>query len=310
MNRITTYIIVIIVAAASIGGAYGINRYYFADENDVDEPDKVVEEGDQVTAHYIGWLEDDRIYEGRRVFDSSREVDQDTIITFADRERGDPFQFTVDREEVIDGWVEEVIGMREGETKTFTLPPEKAYPAWSEDLIYEIDRTETLPVYEDIEIEEFTERYGEEPQMDMVVTDEFWNWDKMIIDIGGEMVTLMHDPEVGENYRTYIADSSEWTTEVLSIDSSDDLITVQHEVEEPTLVDAAHIGLHREEFLKVEENRRRTGQSPDTTGIVVDVTEETITIDFNDEVNNKQLTFRMEILEIDKMEETPDPEIP
>ncbi|MFO7791780.1 MAG: FKBP-type peptidyl-prolyl cis-trans isomerase [Candidatus Saliniplasma sp.] len=304
MNRITTYIIVIIVVAASVGGAYGINRYYFKEENDVEEPDVVVEEGDQVTAHYTGWLEDERIYEGRRVFDSSREVDQDTILTFSERERGDPFQFTVDNEEVIDGWAEEVVGMTEGETKTFTVPPEKAYPEWSEDLIYEVDREETLPVYEELDKEAFSEKYGGEPQMNMVVRDEFWNWDKTVVDIGGEMVTMMHDPVVGETYRTYIEDSQDWTTEVISIDSSEDIIEVQHEVEKPALVDAAHIGLHQEEFLRVEERRSNTGQSPGTTGIVVDISEETITIDFNEEVNNKALTFKMEILKVQKGGET------
>ncbi len=300
MNRITTYIIVIIVIGASVGGVYALDRYYFKEDNDVDEPQVVVEEGDIVTVHYVGWLEDERIYDSRRVFDSSRDVDQDTILTYVDRERGDPFQFTVDREEVIDGWVDNVVGIKEGQAKTFTVPPEKAYPAWSEDLIFEVDRYETLPVYEEMSIETFQEKYNEEPKVNMVVTDIFWNWDKIVTSIEGDIVTLMNDPDVGENYRTYIEDSSDWTTEVLSLDSSEDIIEVRHDVKIPSIVDAQHISLYREDFGDVMSIQRENGMRPDGTGIIVDVSEDTITMDFNGEVNNKPLTFRMEVLEIQK----------
>ncbi len=304
MNKITTYIIIIIVAAASIGGAYGINRYYFTEEDDVEKPEKVVEEGDQVTVHYIGWLEDERIYDSRRVFDSSRDVEQDTIISFVERPRGEPFQFTVDREEVIDGWVENVVGMREGETKTFTVPPEKAYPGWSEDLIYEFDTVETLPVYEEVSIETFQDWYGEEPESSLVVTDRFWNWDKTVLSVQGDMVQMMHDPDVDEKYTSYIHRSTDWTTKVLSIDSSEDVIKVRHQVEKPSIIDASYMDLHPgiEGFgEEVSQLRHGTNQNPeDTRGIVVDTSDDTITIDFNDEVNNKELTFRMEVLEIQK----------
>ncbi|MGM0405001.1 MAG: FKBP-type peptidyl-prolyl cis-trans isomerase [Thermoplasmatota archaeon] len=300
MNRITTYIIVIIVIGASVGGVYALDRYYFKEDNDVEEPQVVVEEGDTVTVHYVGWLEDERIYDSRRVFDSSRDVDQDTILTYADRERGEPFQFTVDSEEVIDGWVDNVVGMKEGQTKTFTVPPEKAYPAWSEDLIFEVDRYETLPVYEEVTIETFERRYGETPDENLVVNDRFWSWDKIVTSIEGDIVTLMNDPDVGENYSTYIDDSSEWNTEVLSIDSTEDIIEVRHDVRKPSLVDAQHISPYREDFGNVMDIQRQNGMRPDGMGIVVDVSGDTITMDFNDEVNNKPLTFRMEILEIQK----------
>jgi len=309
MNRITTYIIVIIVIGASIGGVYALDRYYFREDNDVEEPELVVEEGDIVTVHYVGWLEDERIYDGRRVFDSSRDVDQDTIITFTERARGEPFQFTVDREEVIDGWVENVVGMREGQTKTFTIPPEKAYPGWSEDLIYEFNKVEALPVYEEMEKTTFIERYEEEPSPNMVVTDIFWNWDKTVLSVHGDMVQLMHEPEVGEKYTSYIHRSTDWTTEVLSIDSSEDVIEVRHQVDKPTIIDASYMDLHPniEGFGdEVSQLRHGTNQNPeDSRGIVVDTSDDTITIDFNDEVNNKELTFRMEVLEIQKGVETP-----
>ncbi|MFW6141606.1 MAG: FKBP-type peptidyl-prolyl cis-trans isomerase [Candidatus Saliniplasma sp.] len=306
MKKITTFLTVIIVIGASVGGVYALDRYYFKEDDSVEEPEVVVEEGDQVTVHYIGWLEDERIYDSRRVFDSTREVDQGTILTYAERERGEPFQFTVDEEQVIDGWVENVKGMSEGETKTFTIPPEKAYTAWSEDLILEIDRVETLPVYEEMNKDTFEDEYGEEPKTNMVVKDRFWNWDKVVTSVEGDIVTLMHDPELGGTYRTYIGDSRDWTTTVTSLDSSEDEIVVHHDVNKPSLVDAQYISLHKENFEEVINKKEEIGQRPDGTGIVVDVSEETITIDFNEEVNNKALTFRMEVLEIQKGEGSPE----
>ncbi len=299
MNRTTIYIIVIVLIGASIGGALAVNRYYFTEDEEVEEPENVVEEGDIVTVHYKGWLEDDRIYEEERIFDSSREVTDPTIITFTERDRGEPFQFTVG-EGVIEGWNENIIGMQEGETKTFTVPPEKAYPEWSEDLIVDIERDEKIPVYEEIDMDTFSRRYGEEPNINMVVTDRFWSWDKTVISIEGEIVTMMHQPDEGETYQTYIEGSWDWTTEVLSIDSSDDVIELWHEVDKPSLVDAEHIALHREDFADIQDIKMESGQGSDTTGIVVGVSEEKITLDFNEEVNNTPLTFEMEILEIQK----------
>jgi len=63
--------------------------------------------GDLVKVHYTGKLEDGTI------FDSS-----------VDRE---PLEFTLGRGDVISGFEETVIGMQPDESKSATLPPEKAY---------------------------------------------------------------------------------------------------------------------------------------------------------------------------------------
>jgi FKBP-type peptidyl-prolyl cis-trans isomerase FkpA len=64
--------------------------------------------GHMVTVHYTGWLTD-----GSK-FDSS--VD-----------RGQPFQFTLGKSQVIQGWDKGVATMRVGQKVKLTIPPEMGY---------------------------------------------------------------------------------------------------------------------------------------------------------------------------------------
>lgn len=67
--------------------------------------------GKTVTVHYTGWLTN-----GKK-FDSS--VD-----------RGQPFSFVLGQGRVIKGWEEGVNGMRVGEKRKLTIPPDLGYGAY------------------------------------------------------------------------------------------------------------------------------------------------------------------------------------
>jgi FKBP-type peptidyl-prolyl cis-trans isomerase 2 len=79
-----------------------------------------VKHGDTVKVHYTGKLEDGK------VFDSS--ID------------GDPLQFSIGKGQVIQGLEEAVVGMNPGESKTASIPADKAYGPHRKEKVMEVDR--------------------------------------------------------------------------------------------------------------------------------------------------------------------------
>jgi FKBP-type peptidyl-prolyl cis-trans isomerase len=67
-----------------------------------------VKNGDVVSVHYIGTLQDGT------EFDNSKK-------------RGQPFEFTVGGGQVIKGWEEGLVGMKVGGQRILVIPPDKAY---------------------------------------------------------------------------------------------------------------------------------------------------------------------------------------
>ena len=81
-----------------------------------------VKSGDHVKVDYTGKLEDGTVF--------------DTSVG------GTPFEFNVGQSEVIEGFDQAVIGMKVGESKTVTIPPDKAYGERSDGLLVTVDRTQ------------------------------------------------------------------------------------------------------------------------------------------------------------------------
>jgi len=91
---------------------------------------KQAKEGDSVSLHYKGTFEDGT------VFDSS--------------DTHGALKFTVGKGMVIPGFEEAVVGMKLGETKTVTIPPEKGYGPHKDELLIKIDRNEIPPDLEPV----------------------------------------------------------------------------------------------------------------------------------------------------------------
>jgi peptidylprolyl isomerase len=109
------------------------------------------EDGDIVRVHYTLTLEDGSIFDS-----STGEL---------------PFEFMIGRGTVFPAFENAVIGMGEGQTKRFTVPPEKAYGCYRDDLVYVIEK-HLLP--HDITPEEgmmLTVDTAEGKKIDALVTD-------------------------------------------------------------------------------------------------------------------------------------------
>ncbi len=83
------------------------------------------QKGDKVKVHYTGKLDDGT------VFDSSR--------------KGEPLEFTLGSGEIIPAFEDNIVGMEEGEKKTFTIKAEDAYGPHREDLVIEVKKEEFPP---------------------------------------------------------------------------------------------------------------------------------------------------------------------
>lgn len=80
------------------------------------------QEGNTAKVHYTGKLTDGT------VFDSSRERE--------------PLEFTVGSGQIIPGFEEAVSDMAVGDTKTVTIPPEKAYGPHRDEMMFEVDHSQ------------------------------------------------------------------------------------------------------------------------------------------------------------------------
>ncbi|MFY9409227.1 MAG: peptidylprolyl isomerase [Methanosarcina flavescens] len=93
---------------------------------------KTIERGDTISVDYIGRLEDGTIFDT-----SVKEAAMEAGIYNQMREYK-PLTFTVGAGQMIKGFDEGVIGMKTGEEKTITIPPEEAYGEYRQELAREL----------------------------------------------------------------------------------------------------------------------------------------------------------------------------
>jgi len=74
-----------------------------------------IKAGQTAIVHYTGWLYSESAAENKGAkFDSSRD-------------RGDPFDFSLGRGQVIKGWDQGVVGMQVGGQRRLVIPPDMGY---------------------------------------------------------------------------------------------------------------------------------------------------------------------------------------
>lgn len=131
-----------------------------------------VKDGDTVTIHYTGKLDDGTIFD-----------------TSADN---DPLEFVVGSHEVIPGMEDAVVGMEPGDEKTITIASNEAYGPYHEEMVVVVDRNE-FPEEMAIEVDQQLSVVLEDDQSIVVTVTEITD-DKVTLDanhpLAGEDLTF------------------------------------------------------------------------------------------------------------------------
>jgi FKBP-type peptidyl-prolyl cis-trans isomerase 2 len=98
---------------------------------DAASTERIAEKGDTLKVDYVGKLPNGT------VFDTSIKAEA-VKAGFQLRPSYEPLEFTVGAGQLIEGFDSGVLGMKEGETKVVTMPPEKAYGQRREDAVISI----------------------------------------------------------------------------------------------------------------------------------------------------------------------------
>ncbi|MBW3022697.1 peptidylprolyl isomerase [Candidatus Woesearchaeota archaeon] len=95
---------------------------------------KVAEQGDTVTVDYTGMLEDSTI------FDTTIEGVAKAAKIYHEDRQYEPITFVLGSQKYIPGFEDAIYGMKEGEKKTVTIPPSRAYGDYDPKKIGTVER--------------------------------------------------------------------------------------------------------------------------------------------------------------------------
>jgi len=301
-KKIATFVIIISLAIMSYGG-YRVIRGELAKGA---QEELFVQRGDIVSVEYTGLLYDSRIYGTEpRVFDTNRRhvannnITHPKTLTYTWRDSDEPFKFEVGTGSVIVGWETNIIGMKIGESATWTIAPEDAYQPRMEELVRTYNRTMTNPVYESISRTRFMDEYAGYPAvMDVPLIHSYWGWPAKIFSVSETHITIESLPVPRETYTTTYG----WNTYVTSVNSSADggkgIITMEHQ---PLVSDLVHtVELVRFDSDMAEIHGLQNQYQRASGGIVVAVGFDNFQVDYNSETYGVTLIFQVTLLDIDR----------
>lgn len=231
-------------------------------ENQQTGNQKTVKIGDNVSVDYIGTVDDSV------VVTSIESVAKENNLTSTNRTYG-PITFTVGSGKVIKGFDEGIIGMRVGESRTLTIPPEKGFGLNDPNLIktipiiQTISSTTTFPRIVNVPIDQFESKVGRNHTVGDIVQIPDSNFNATIKSMTTSNVLLSSNLAVG----TQISPKP-WKETVMKIDENN--FTTKFEVE-----------------------KNETVQLPDTmwNSTVIDVNSQNITLKHNSIPDTKMLSY-------------------
>ena len=166
--------------------------------------EKTAQEGDTVKVDYILKLQDGT------VFDTSILQEAQNAGIYNQNRIYEPLTLKIGEGSTIPGFENGLIGMKEGETKNISIPPEQAYGPKDPTLILslprvleEIPKTQEITRFEEIPrtfqatISSFVTRYGQQPTVGMIV--DLADWPGQVVQVTATDVTIEHKPEIGKS---------------------------------------------------------------------------------------------------------------
>jgi len=167
---------------------------------------EVVQNGDVVLVDYIGK------FENGTVFDTSYPDAAHRNGIFNPLRNYTPLVFQIGKGDLVPGFEAAVVGMRVGEEKTFTLPPEKAYGYPDANLIQALPRKQVSPRVQSVGFERFKTEIGVEPKVGLVFRlpnpkEYEVNWPMMVLAVSNDTVTFRYDPEDNSSITTVFGET-------------------------------------------------------------------------------------------------------
>lgn len=184
-----------------------------------------VSDGNNIRVDYIGYLPD------HTVFDTSvKAVGSDLSIPKSSSFKApldniyQPLAFQVGKGQMIKGFDKGVLGMTEGQWRTIVVEPKDGYGQFE---TVKMGITEDFPMVHNITPLNFTVAYGEEPVLNKVVVEPFWNWEVHVLGITPDNITVLTLPQPNQ-----VSMPFGWETKVIEVNGSADggtgRITVRH----------------------------------------------------------------------------------
>ncbi|HEY9245813.1 MAG TPA: FKBP-type peptidyl-prolyl cis-trans isomerase, partial [Candidatus Methanoperedens sp.] len=183
---------------------------------------KTAKIGDNISVDYTGRLEDGK------VFDTT--IESVGIENNLNKSEYKPLNMTLGKTRLIKGFEEGIVGMKEGQSKTLNIPPDKAYGPYEPGLvqaspiIINESINTTIPKIFEISLSQFEGTFGKGHKVGESINYPKTNINVTVLNMSN-MVSLSYD--LTEGFKI-VSEGAPWNETVTKIDDKN--ITLRHDV--------------------------------------------------------------------------------
>ncbi len=262
------------------------------------KPAQIVGDGDTVYVSYVGRLQNGT------VFDTNvKEVAESNGMK---KSSYDSLKFRVGAGQMIKGFDNAVLGMKVGEKKTVTLPPDQAYGYYDANKTVklpkeqEIERYQQLPRTVEISFEDFVNNFGQAPQTDTAFHVEGVPGTFMVSYFDKDNVTVLRDMPIGSNFTL---PGTKWPSFV--VNKTSDSIILRQDPENGMELDTGYgpaIITHTDDKVIMTLSTKVGDYVATKRGNlkVVGDTGKELLLDANHPLANQTLVFDIELVKLEK----------